>query len=135
MHGQTLYLSGCFPQNGTTNTYKFSGNSLPVSMTRYSSNSRESNMCIWRHAFQTEGSKVLIYSPDTDVYNIGLSLLSSILNKHVIVQLNVPHSPICSYLHLSNLTNALELDPDLASLPHNSLSKNFQMLFICSGCD
>ena len=65
----------------------------------------------------------------------GLSLLSSIPNKHVIVQLNVPHSPICSYLHLSNLINAIELDPDLASLPCNSLSKNFQMLFICSGYD
>ena len=135
VHGQTLYLSGCFPQNGTTYTYKFSGNSLPVSMTRYSSNSRESDMRIWRHAFQTEGSKVLIYSHDTDVYNIGLSLLSSIPNKHVIVQLNVPHSPICSYLHLSNLINAIELDPDLASLPRNSLSKIFQILIICSGCN
>ncbi len=33
------------------------------------------------------------------------------------MQLNVPHSPTHSYIHLSNLSTALELDPDLASLP------------------
>ncbi len=92
-------------------------------------------MRIWRHTFQAEGNKVLIYSPDTDVYNIDLPLLSSISNKQVIVQLNVPHSPTHSYLHLSNLITALELDPDLASLPRSSLCNIFQLLFICSGCD
>ena len=128
-HGQKMYLSGCFPQNGTTMTYKFSGNLLLPSMTKYSSN--------WRHVFQTEGSKVHIYSPDTDIYDIVLPLLlSSIPNKQVMVQLNVPHSPIlCSYLHLSKLTNALELDLDIAILPRNSVSKIFQILFICYVCD
>ena len=92
-------------------------------------------MRIWRRTFQAEGNKVLIYSPDTDVYNIGLPLLSSISNKQVLVQLNVPHSPTPSYLHLNNLITALELDPDLASLPRSSLCNIFQMVFICSGCD
>ena len=92
-------------------------------------------MRIWKHAFETQATRMLIYSPDTDIYNIGLPLLSEIPNKDVIVQYNVLHSPICSYLHINNLIKALELDPDLASLPHYHLPKIFQMLFICSGCD
>ena len=66
-------------------------------------------MRIWRHTTQTKGKHILIYSPDTDIYNIGLSLLADIPDKQVIVQLNVPHSPIYSYLYLNNLINALEL--------------------------
>jgi len=29
---------------------------------------------IWRHATQTAAVRVLVYSPDTDVYHIGLSV-------------------------------------------------------------
>ena len=80
-------------------------------------------MHIWRHTLQTEGRHVLTYSPDTDIYNIGQSLITDIPNKNVFVQLNVPHSPTCSYLHLSTLIKALELDPDLSSLPWPKFSK------------
>ena len=52
-------------------------------------------MRIWKHAFETQATRILIYSPDTDIYNIGLPLLSEIPNKEVIVQYNVLHSPIC----------------------------------------
>ena len=34
-----------------------------------------------------------------------------------------------------NLIKALELDPDLASLPRDKLANIFQMLYICSRCD
>ena len=133
--GQKLYLSGCFPQNIGNHVYMFSGGALPLPVYEYNSDSNEADMRIWKHAFETQATRILIYSPDTDIYNIGLPLLSEIPNKEVIVQYNVLHSPICSYLHINNLIKALELDPDLASLPHFHLPKIFQMLFICSGCD
>ena len=49
--------------------------------------------------------------------------------------MNVLHSKVCSYIHLDNLLKALNLDPDLASLPRHDIPFIFQMLFICSGCD
>ncbi len=92
-------------------------------------------MRIWRHVYKTEGTHILIYSPDTNVYNIGLSMSTCISSKEIIIQLNIPRSPTCSYIHLNNLVLALEYDPDLASLPRPKLNKIFQMLFICSGRD
>lgn len=134
--GQTLYLSGCFPETGYHSTYRMSGNeSLPIPDLRYRSNSNEADMRIWRHVTQTCASHVLVYSPDTDIYNIGLSVLAKLPDKDIIVQLNVPHSQTCLYLHLNNLVKALELDPDLACIPRLALGNVFQMLFISSGCD
>lgn len=130
---QTFYLSGCFPQDST---FRMSGSgSLPEPDVRYKSNAEEVDMRCWRHTAVTSAQRILIYSPDTDIYNIGLSILAEIPSKDVIVQLNVPKSQVQLYLHLNILVQALECDPDLASLPKPELPKIFQMLFITSGCD
>ena len=39
------------------------------------SNAEEANKRIWRHATQTSAQRILVYSPDTDVYNIGLPII------------------------------------------------------------
>ena len=91
--GQTLYLSGCF---GNSDTFKMSGNDTlpsPAGL-RYKSNSVEADMRIWQHVTQTDARHTLVYSPDTGVYNIGLSILNRISDKDIYVQLNVPHSQI-----------------------------------------
>lgn len=112
-----------------------SQNELPTPAFSFSNNSPEADMRIWRHVAQTTARRILIFSPDTDIYNIGLSLLEKLPQKDVIVQVNVPHSPVCSYVIMRNLMKALELDPDLANIPKPSLGKVFQMLYITSGCD
>ena len=114
---QTLYLSGCFAETGNGSTYRMLGNDLPLAAPRYKSTSVEADMRIWRHVAQTDVSRVLVYSPDTDVYIIGLPILAKIPTKDVIVQINVPHSQTCSYINMTNLLGALELDPDLANIP------------------
>ncbi len=68
--------------------------------------------------------------PDTDVYNIGLGLVSHTA-KQYIVQINVPHAAEKRYLHINNLHLALQRDPDLASLPRSNLGLVLQSLFIC----
>ena len=94
-HGQTVYLSGCFPTAGYSCTYQLKGQDitgthpLPTPASNYRSNCDEADTRIWRHAVQTSARRILVYSPDTDIYNIGLSLLPRLLNKDVIVQLNV----------------------------------------------
>ena len=92
-------------------------------------------MRIWRHVAQTSARHILVYSPDTDIYNIGLSVFKRLQNKDMYIQLNVPHSQTKLYLHLNNLVEALQLDPDLASLERSKLPEIFQMVFIASGCD
>ncbi len=131
---QVLYLSGCF---GNNSTLMLSGNpqSLPSPASNYKSNSAEADMRIWRHATQTTGRHILIYSPDTDIYNIGLSLFEILTNKDVYVQIDVLHSQTKLYIHINDLIKALQLDPDLANLEKSKLANIFQMLFITSGCD
>ena len=57
---------------------------LPEPIRKYETNAEEAHMIIWRHAIQCEGQRILIYSPDTDVYVIGLPLVD--LSREYIVQ-------------------------------------------------
>ena len=95
----------------------------------------EADMRIWRHAYQTKADRIFIYSPDTDVYNIGLPITFITSHAECIVQINLPHSNEQRFVHLKNLKTALENDPDLASIPRERLPRTLQMLFILSGCD
>ena len=87
---------------------------------------------IWRHALQTHWKRILIYSPDTDVYNIGLTMLKP--GCQYIVQINLPHHQ-ARYVNLNMLLKSFQADPDLASLQQNKLTSIMQQLYICSGCD
>ena len=52
--------------------------SIAIPFSKYSSNAMETEILIWRHATQTQAISILIlYSPDTDVYNTGLGLVNS----------------------------------------------------------
>ena len=84
--------------------------------------------------FQSHATRILIYSPDTDTYNIGLGLVSG-TTKEYIIQLNVLHSSEKKYLCLNHLHTAFLNDQDLATLPRNNISEVMQTLFICTGCD
>lgn len=88
-------------------------------------------MKIWHHMTQIKYSHILVYSPDTDVYNIGIPIVAR-STKEVMVQVNLPKDETGS---LNNLIEALCLDPDLASIPRQHLPNVIQMLFICSRCD
>ena len=55
---------------------------------------------------QNSAHKTLIYSPDTDIYNIGLTVAIE-QSKEVIVQVNVPQSQVFIYVHINNLIKAL----------------------------
>ena len=90
-------------------------------------------MRIWRHARQSQASSVLIYSPDTDIYNIGIGIYEEI-QKDIIVQINIP-SKENKYLYMSNLTVALKSDPDLAMVNPEVLNRIMQTLYIATGCD
>lgn len=128
--GQTLFLSGCFSGSTHNLTFRFSANSLTCPDSHYTSNSEEADIRIWRHVTQTQFDHILIHSPDTDVYNIGLPIVAENTTKQVIVQINLPQSASSLYIYLNNMLTALNLDPELAGLPHHKLPEIFQMLFM-----
>ena len=88
-----------------------------------------------RHPCQSNANRIMIYSPDTDVYNIGLPLTCITSLGECIVQINLPHSSEQQFPSLNNLQLALDNDPDLASITRERLLTTHQMLFIVSGCD
>ena len=139
--GQKLVLAGCFSGSscqGKCSAWVVQANEIsliPEPAPQYQSNAEEADARIWRHAKQSMANDILIYSPDTDIYNTGLGLLHTCTMKRFIVQLNIPKSAEQKYLHLNSLSLALQNDPDLASIPQQHIAPTLQSLFICTGCD
>ena len=119
-------LSGCFSGDAEDTAWVIVKGSLPQPEPIYSSSAQEADMRVWRHAVQSNANHILIYSPDTDVYNIGMTLLQC-TSCEVIVQINVPHKEK-RYLNLTSLITALASDPDLAALPNDKLGNTMQAL-------
>lgn len=108
--GQSLILAGCFGGNSQDDAWIITSSSLPESTQEFKSNAQEADMRIWRHAIQSVHQHVLIYSPDTDVYNIGIPLIAS--SKQYLVQTNLPHNKP-QYINVNGLLDAFYHDPDL----------------------
>ena len=70
---------------------------------------------LWLHVSNSAGTKKLLFSPDTDVYHIGLTVCNCAHDVYVII------SPLSSlttkYLHLNHLLIDLAGDPSLALIP------------------
>ena len=127
--GKKLVLSGCFSGNAENTAWVIAEGSLPQPEPMYSSSAQEADMNMWRYVIQSPAHCILVYSPDTDVYNIGLTLIQC-TSAEVIVQNNVPHKEK-RYLNLNSLFTALANDPDLAALPVDKLGNIMQTLYIC----
>ena len=81
---------------------------------------------------RSSGHKKLLYSPDTDVYHIGLTLIDPSVHD-VYVQLSNISSPELRLLHLNKLLHSFRDDPDLSLVPLALRPLVLQTLFICSG--
>ena len=85
-----VHVGGCLQD-----TWEISGGGMPH-QTRdlYTTSAEEADIRIWRHAYHTKANRILIYSPDTDVYNIhNVGRFANIHAPYVkcIVQINLPH--------------------------------------------
>ena len=95
------------------------GGPLPDEDARYATNAEEADMKLWKHALVCNQQQVLIYSPDTDVYNIGLTYASTCDSTEFIVQINLLHNSTQKYINVNALYMVLRCDFDLASLLHD----------------
>ena len=100
------------------------------------SNHEEADSRVWLHAFRQNMHKnILIVSPDTDTYHIGLPLSSKYFNQ-IHVQLHIQTLPgKNNFLHLNSLAAKIEKDVSLRSVPENLRCLLIQAIFIFTGCD
>ena len=134
----TLVLAGCFTGTSEDNAWIIqpADVTVPQPYPPYTTTAEEADQRVWRHATQCSSNKILIYSPDNDIYNIGLGCNNvSMHSKIYVIQLNVTYAIEESYLRLNNLLTACHNDPDLANLPQENIGQIMMMLFITTGCD
>ena len=98
---------------------------------RMKSNHEETDSRIWFHVKQSKYHHVLVYSPDTDVYHIGLPFCSE---KDVTIEL-CNHYNKEKYLSMLALESAMNTDFDLRKMDSQQRSIYLRLIFICSGCD
>lgn len=131
---QSIYVAGAFSGDISDTAWFVTSQSVPQPEPAYCSDAEETDTRIWLHARKTRYNRVLIVSPDTDVYMIGLALPSATA-KDIIVQVSTYNARELKYLHLSNLIKALQCDPDLGQLRMSDLPSILQCLYVCTGCD
>ena len=73
------------PELHNIKTYmKSTQNNSSVCCEMLESNAEEADVCVWRHVRQISSMKVLVYSIDSDVHNIGIGLIDEIGKDMVI---------------------------------------------------
>ncbi len=133
---QKCYVAGAFDDSATDSAWFVQGQQSPQPDPSFTCNAEETDTRIWLHVKQTSATRVLIVSPDTDVYHIGLPLQArSAQPKDVIVQISAINSREIRLLHLNHLVLALQNDPDLATINPRVLPQVLQTLYVTSGCD
>ena len=95
----------------------------------------KADLRVWLHCKHSCGVNKLIFSPDTDVYHIGLPLMQSFEEWHIIIQLSKHTHDKARYLDMNNLVTAMENDPDLSQIPPHLRPQVLQTIYVCTGCD
>ena len=132
--GKVLLIAGGFCGSIEDTAWAVTSDQPPYPNPLYTCNSEETDTRMWLHVKQTEQSNILIMSPDTDCYHIGMPLNYD-QPKDVIVQLNKYTSKEIKFLHLPALLQAIGKDPDLSFIPNNLLPQMLCTLFVVTGCD
>ena len=131
---QKFYVAGAFADHLANTCWFVEGNSSPQPDPVYSCNAEETDTMIWLHAKKTHCNKILVLSPDTEVYMIGLPLQCT-QDKDIIVQISDMNSRELKLLYMKRLRAVLSNSPDLANVAEATHSKVLQTLFVVTGCD
>ncbi len=124
-----------FVTNIGETTYSVATRSSRIPRPYLRSNADEGDLRVWLHCMHSIGTRKLIYSPDTDVYHIGMTQMSCMPDTDVIVQLSKPSDKESKFVHMNNLLLAIENDPDLFQLLPSIRPQALQSLYVATGCD
>ena len=100
-----------------------------------STNMDEADMRIWLHCVHSNCTRIVIFSPDTDIYDIGLAIAGNMHGKSIIIQLSKSLVSSPKLLDLNALLLAITRDPDLSGIPPSGRPQALQTLYVCTGCD
>ena len=89
--GLTLYIAGGFDKPITDSCWYITCTMKPQPEPKHTSNAEETDTRLWLHAKQTRCKKILIISPDTDTYHIGLPIHKD-EEKKIVVQVSALNS-------------------------------------------
>ncbi len=133
---QAVYVSGGFSGDFANKAFKITRSGFSECPELYSSHD-EADSRIWLHAHETLCNEILIVSKDTDLYHIGLPILSVNTEKNIYMQLKLTQNYTNDdrYLHLNGLLSALKNDSDLRGIPQNWIPYFALLTYIASGCD
>lgn len=123
---QLFYVAGGFEGSIEDTAWFVTSENNPQPDPAYSSNAEETDTRLWLHVKRTTTTHILVISPDTDIYHIGLPLQHG-NQKEIIIQVNPYNCKDLSYLHLPALITALSNDPDLSSVPSQILPRYFKL--------
>ena len=100
-----------------------------------STNMDEADMRVWLHCVHSNCTRIVIFSPDTDIYHIGLAIAGNMHGKSIIIQLSKSLVSSPKLLDLNALLLAITRDPDLSGIPPSGKPQALQTLYVCTGCD
>ncbi len=135
--GQRLYTNRG-SSNASTCLALVSDSSNPdrkVEATTYSCCHEEADTLVWFHAVQCGYKKVLIYSPDTDVFNIGLRVATANLDKEFTVELKKKTAGYKTFIRVSDLAKELHRSTAFNGIDPLRVAEIMVAVYVCSGCD
>ena len=130
---QKFIVAGATHDNGPEAVVVTRTAPSPYVSTVLTSNAEETDTRIWLHVLQSSAQRILVLSPDTDTYHIGLPLLPP--GKEIIIQLSSPGARELNLLHLHKVADLVNRDPELVHIPPTQITGTIQALFVCTGCD
>ena len=103
--------------------------------TDLATNADEADVCVWLHCQKACGVQKLLYSPYTDVYHIGLSVVGKLHECDVIVQLSNYSDEKAKFVHMTNMITAINNDPDMSEITPALRPQILQSIYVATGCD
>ncbi|CAC5394857.1 unnamed protein product [Mytilus coruscus] len=96
------------------------------------SNHEEGDTRVWLHAIKSESQRIIIYSPDTDTFFVGLPFIDSIGDKTIYLQLK---DSCFDHQFVDMRMFALQMSNDMCLKGLSTSVDCLQMVYIFSGCD
>uniref|UniRef100_A0A1X7VCY4 Uncharacterized protein n=1 Tax=Amphimedon queenslandica TaxID=400682 RepID=A0A1X7VCY4_AMPQE len=129
---QKLFVAGGTNRTDQNLCWSTTKDGLEEVAIAFTTNAEEADTRIWLHVKSCYGSRVLIFSPDTDVYHIGLLQMHA--EHEILVQYNTLGSDL-KLVALNTLSECLQNEPELRQVDKPLRNKIIVTLYALSGCD